>query len=110
MSLNHIRHLPVVKEGKLVGLVSHRDLIRTLARQGRGGPPIWVKDVMTKGVETVSPQTPVRQIIDKMLERKYGCVPVVDAEKRLVGIITETDVLRLAKELLEREERGRKPG
>lgn len=100
---HHIRHVPVVRGRKLVGLVSHRDLIRALARQpaGKGAPPVSVEDVMTREVETVKPSSSVRQAIEKLVDRRFGCLPVVDEQGELVGIITESDFMRLALELLE---------
>lgn len=107
---HHIRHLPVVREGRLVGLVSHRDLIRALARQtGSRATPIWAKDVMSRSVETVSPRTSVREVVEKLLDRKFGCVPVVEDDGRLVGIITDSDLVRLAGQLLEEREAGGQP-
>lgn len=109
LKLNHIRHLPVVREGKLVGLVSHRDLIRALAKlAGSRATPIWAQDVMSRDVETVSPSTSVREVVEKLLDHKFGCLPVVDDGGTLVGIVTDSDLVRLAGQLLEeRERRGR---
>lgn len=103
---HHIRHVPVVHGRKLVGLVSHRDLIRALARQHKlwGTKPISVKDIMTREVETVTPSASAHQAIERLLDRRFGCLPVVDEEGDLVGIVTESDFLRLALQLLEERE------
>ncbi|MCP3058066.1 CBS domain-containing protein [Myxococcus sp. K38C18041901] len=102
LKLHHIRHLPVVREGRLVGLVSHRDLIRALSRQlaAPHPEPISVSRLMSRDVEMVRPDLPVREAIYKLLDQRFGCLPVVDRERRLVGIITEADFMRMAARLL----------
>ncbi|MCP3103281.1 CBS domain-containing protein [Myxococcus sp. K15C18031901] len=109
LKLNHIRHLPVVREGRLVGLVSHRDLIQALARQV-GAPrfePVSVVSIMTRDVVTARPDLSVQDAIYKLLDHRFGCLPVVDTGGRLVGIITEADFMRMAVRLLEAAEARR---
>ena len=103
---HHIRHVPVVHGRTLVGMVSHRDLIRALARQpaGTGAQPLIIKEVMSRDVETVEPHASASQAIEKLLDRRFGCLPVVDAQGELVGIVTESDFMRLALRLLREQE------
>ncbi|MBI4818853.1 MAG: CBS domain-containing protein [Deltaproteobacteria bacterium] len=99
MTLARIRHLPVVDRAEqLVGLVTHRDLLRTSAtalRQGKSEAQVRVAEIMTRGVRTVSSSTTAFVAGQMLLEHKLGCLPVVD-EKRLVGIVTEADFVSLA--------------
>jgi CBS domain-containing protein len=92
MATANIRHLPVVDDrGRLVGIVSHRDI-----RRGARGKKTLVGDVMTTRVRTVTPQTPARAAAETLLEHKIGALPVVGDEMQLVGIVTETDFLQIA--------------
>jgi CBS domain-containing protein len=104
LRLHRIRHLPVVRNGKLVGLVTHRDLLRAAAQCGGADPaeqPLWASDVMVRKVTTVHPDTSTREAVKLMLDNKYGCLPVVEADGELIGIITEADVVRFAQHLIE---------
>jgi CBS domain-containing protein len=103
MGLERFRHMPVVdEEGTLVGIVSQRDLFRgALARalgygqhaQDRLIAQLLVKEVMTNDPVSVAPDASVDQAAQSMLEHKVGCLPVVE-DGRLVGILTESDLLR----------------
>ena len=98
-----VRHMPVIDEdGTLVGLVSHRDLLRSAAAE-RADVPLsmgrelmrrtLVGEVMNEDVETIEADASIRRAAEIMLENKYGCLPVVDGT-RLVGILTEADFVR----------------
>ena len=104
-----IRRLPVVdKKGKLVGIVSDRDLLHASPSDATS-LSVWelnyllskvtLKELMTTPVITVTPETPVQEAARIMAEKKIGGLPVVQAGK-VVGIITETDLFRVLLELL----------
>ena len=93
MQERFIRHIPVVDEGGgLVGIVTQRDL---LSLEHKKDPVTQLRDVMRTDVATVTPDTPLRTAAETMIYNKYGCLPVVH-DGELVGIITETDFLKLA--------------
>lgn len=109
MDWAHIRHVPVVDESnKLVGIVSHRDLlaaslamvdkVRTEFDRKNWLAHVLVKDVMRKSILAVRPTAHIAQVAKLMRSRKIGCVPVIDNDK-LVGIITEHDLLELVERL-----------
>jgi len=103
MEWEHVRHVPVEDvEGRLVGLVSHRVLLRMLARGARGEvKPVAVREIMRADAVTVTPQTTTVEAIDLMRKHQVGCLPVVQ-EGKLVGIVTEHDFVKVAAGLLDR--------
>ena len=108
MDWRHIRHVPVEDEhGHLVGLVTHRGLLRLLSRgtQQNSGP-LTVGEIMVTDPVTVSSTTPTLEAMDLMRQNKVGCLPVVD-DGQLIGIVTSYDFLdasaRLFKEQLTRD-------
>lgn len=103
MEWEHIRHVPVEDdEGRLVGLVSHRALLRLIG-SGLGAEasrPVAVEQIMKRDPVTVTPETPTLEAIELMRKHKVGCLPVVNGES-LVGIVTERDLIEVAATLLE---------
>ncbi|TDJ33080.1 MAG: CBS domain-containing protein [Gammaproteobacteria bacterium] len=99
MEWEHIRHVPVEDDqGKLVGLVSHRDLLRMVARgKGEGIP---VREVMKADPFTVTPETSTTDVIRMMREHQVSCLPVIK-DDRLVGLVTERDLIGVAAQLME---------
>jgi acetoin utilization protein AcuB len=100
-----IRHLPVVLEGKrLVGILTDRDLRQaspssavhlTEHERNRTLDAMTVSDIMTRQVYTVSPNTTLLEVATTFLEQKFDCLPVVDEEGALKGLITVLDFVRL---------------
>ena len=110
MFFGRFHHLPVLRDGKLVGLVSEHDLLRTLASMGEAqGRTLLARDVMVSPVEKVSPGMRLKNALRLMLRKGYGCLPVTDREGRLLGILTLSDATRFAARTLaglETPERG----
>jgi len=105
MQLGRIRHLPVLSQGRVVGIVSNRDLLAAslskvlqLAREQRHSflGMVEVAEVMTKDVETVPPDTTLEEAARLMLRRKIGCLIVAKEDRLPLGLVTETDLLREA--------------
>ena len=98
-----IRHLPVVQNKKVVGILSDRDVL-IHASQGKNGlvvPLIQVKDAMTAMPMTCHSSAAVGKIARMMIEHKIDSLPIVNPESELVGLVTSTDLLEL---LAERED------
>jgi CBS domain-containing protein len=102
MKLGHVRHLPVVRRGELVGVVSQRDLLRASLSNVMGIPSeeqqvflegVHISEVMSSPPVSVDPGATIQRAAHLMAEGKIGCLPVVE-DGKLVGIVTETDVLR----------------
>lgn len=102
MTKDRIRHLPVVQGGKLVGILSDRD-VRLYATEvdGRVEPPaVPVGEVMSPAPHVCFATTPVADIVRTMTENKIDALPVVDPQSdRLVGVVTSTDLMLLLVEL-----------
>jgi acetoin utilization protein AcuB len=100
----HIRRLPVLEKGLLVGIVSERDLLRAMPSPATL-LSVWeipellerilVRDLMTRDVITVTAETPIQVAAQLMVDHKIGGLPVEEPGGRLVGVITETDIFRV---------------
>jgi CBS domain-containing protein len=103
-SQNRIRHLPILDEDKrLTGLVTDRDLrysisprIGTISENNsdRGTLKIHIHRIMKREVITISAEASLAEAAKLMLTNRIGCLPVVDGEHHIVGIVTTADILR----------------
>ena len=97
MKLGSIRHVPVVDaKQNLVGILSAGDVLLALAR---GKKSVRVGETMTRNPVTVTPDTPVHEAIELLLEHRFGSLPVLGTDGHLMGIVTDTDFLAAAREL-----------
>lgn len=102
-----IRHVPVVEKGKVIGIVSDRDLYKALGPKTNSSAiesgtastlhvvPKKVQHIMHRGVLTVHRDTYASEAAAIMANNRVGALPVVDKDNRLVGIISSTDILRV---------------
>lgn len=111
MAIHGIRHLPVLEGRRLVGVISDRDVLGIMVQQRRGTcgtragktyflpPGVRVEEAMTADPVVVASGTDIEEAARLLLTRKIGCLPVVDGE-RVVGIITESDILGVFTEIM----------
>jgi CBS domain-containing protein len=109
MKTGWVRHLPVVDAtDRVVGVITQRDVLKASISSVAGADPLahqrWleqvlVRDVMTKKPITIGPEEDLSEVVDKLLLGKFGCLPVVEQGK-LIGLITETDLLHHLQTLL----------
>jgi len=100
LRLGGIRHLPVVRESHLAGLITHRDLLRA-GVPGSAARGVLARDIMTKGPKSVAPDSSLADAARLMLRHKYGCLPVCERDGTLVGIVTESDFVRFAADVVQ---------
>ncbi len=96
-----IRHIPVTKDGRVVGMLSDRDILTNSKASKNGNtivPEVCVSDVMSTPVLSCRAEDTIGKVADMMLEHRIDAVTVVDSNAKLVGIITSTDLIRLLRE------------
>lgn len=105
MQTRDLHHLPVINaKGEVVGIVARRDL--QLAARFFHEAQAEVADVMHAPVLTIAPDADLAMAVERMAGERIGCLPVVDGDRHLVGILTETDLFRALIDLLATKERG----
>lgn len=110
MRSSGFRHLPVVKEGRPVGVLSDRDVQRASPSIFSNLSPdeynqlfetVPVEKVMAREPVTATPETPIKEVARIMYEQRVGSVLVVGPDQKVLGIVTNTDLLRFLNTLLD---------
>lgn len=102
MREQRIRHLPVLRGGRVLGILSARDLALVESLPGVDPGTVPVSQAMTEEPYTVAPETSLVEVLQQMAHNKYGAVLIVESSKP-VGIFTTIDALELAHDLLTRD-------
>jgi acetoin utilization protein AcuB len=95
-----VRHLPVLDGGRVVGILTERDLLLVESIPGVKAADVRVDEAMFEAVFTVSPETPVAEVVEQMVDRKLGSTVILE-EDRVVGVFTCVDALRALQDLLQ---------
>lgn len=99
MNIYGIRHLPVLENKKVVGIISDRDIKMALSHSSKTIEELLVRDAHTPNPYTVDPETPLKKIAQEMAKMHYGSVLVMDGDN-LVGIFTTVDACRVLAETI----------
>lgn len=99
---NHIRHLPVLDEGRVIGVVTERDLHLMESLRDVEPDDVFVEDAMTPDPYTVSPDAHVGEVATTMANNKFGCAIVVE-NGRACGVFTTVDALRALADMVGRQ-------
>lgn len=97
-----VRHLPVVSEHRLAGMLSDRDILLVCTRNGDGTfnyPPQVVGEVMSLSPVVAGPNVHVSQLAQKMVEAKIDALPIVSKDNELLGLVTSSDLMLLLTEM-----------
>ena len=101
MNDRHFRHCLVVDvHGKLCGVISDRDILRAMARSPNSRSKS-LDQIMTRNPVTVRRHTSIRDAVSKILSKRINCLPVVEEDGSVCGIVTSTDLLKSYQQLLE---------
>lgn len=100
MTQQRIKHLPVLKGGQLVGIVTDRDIQLLKTFPDVKADRVKVEEAFTEGPYQVTKETPLKIVVKEMAQRHYSSALVVDEKEKLVGIFTWVDALRAMSELI----------
>lgn len=98
---NNIRGLPVVSDNKVVGIITDKDIISKVVAENKSARDVLVDDVMAPKIITAEPDESITDIAKRMYANNIGRIPIVDKKGNLLGIVTETDITKIAPGLID---------
>ncbi|HEX2568237.1 MAG TPA: CBS domain-containing protein [Polyangia bacterium] len=108
MREHRIRHLPVLEQGRLVGIVTERDLHLVETLRDVDPASVQVEEAMTPDPYAISPETSLEWVVSEMAEHKYGAAVVIDGRNKVLGVFTTVDAMHALQDLLADERRRRR--
>jgi CBS domain-containing protein len=90
-----LRHLPVLDGDRLVGMITHRDMLKILSAADRHEETTFVASIMTRDPIAVGPGTTIVEAARILIRARFGCLPVVDEHRNVIGIVTEHDFMKV---------------
>ena len=98
---NNIRGLVVVKDKDVQGMLTDKDIVSKIVAENLKPRDFFVKDIMTSKLIIVSPEETIADVSKKMYANGVGRIPIVDAKENLLGIVTETDIIKVCPAMVE---------
>ena len=95
-----ISFLVIIKDEKPIGVISERDIVQKLAAEDRKASSINIEDVMSKKFKWVTPETPIEDAVQKMLNNNIRRLIILDNDERLAGVITQTNLAKFLRSKL----------
>lgn len=115
MREHRVRRVPVMDGDRLIGIISDHDVMATMPSPATTLSrwemntlleKVRAKEIMTSPVYVAAPECPIEEVARMMLQRKFGAMPVLDDDDKLIGIVTESDIFRMFVDMLSGEEPG----
>lgn len=101
MRKHNIRGLPVVEGKKVVGILTDRDIVSKIVAENKSARDVTAGEIMSPKIITVSPDNSITHVAKVMYANNVGRIPVVDKKGALLGIVTETDITKIAPGLID---------
>lgn len=101
MRTNNIRGLPIVEKNKVVGILTDRDIVSKVVAENKSPRELTAGEIMSPKIITAEPDDSITDVAKRMYANNVGRIPIVDKKGSLLGIVTETDITKIAPALID---------